>query len=149
MKMRSCLALVLTLALFLFTPGTLLAKDIVVLAQFPLSGPHGSLDEVGWGFTDVMNWFNEEAGGVGGRKVKWFMEDMRYSPTVEVANFHKYCSEYGPDELLMATGYITGALKPLINRGEKVSEGGVVRFGAPLPLRAVRDEGSIQWVKGF
>ncbi|MBW2103524.1 MAG: ABC transporter substrate-binding protein [Deltaproteobacteria bacterium] len=116
MKMRSCLALVLTLALFLFTPGTLLAKDIVVLAQFPLSGPHGSLDELGWGFTDVMNWFNEEAGGVGGRKVKWFMEDMRYSPTVEVANFHKYCSEYGPDELLMATGYITGALKPLIKK---------------------------------
>ena len=53
---------------------------------------------------------------MGGKKVKWFMEDMRYNPTVEVSTFHKYSAEYGKDELLMATGYITGALKPLIKK---------------------------------
>ena len=42
---------------------------------------------------DAMNWFNNEAGGVGGKKIKWFMEDMRYNPTVEVSTFHKYCAE--------------------------------------------------------
>ena len=110
-------------ALMLLGPGGVFAKDVVVLSQFPLSGPHGTLDEAGWGFTDAMNWFNNEAGGVGGKKVKWFMEDMRYNPTVEVSVFHKYCAEYGKDEFLMATGYITGALKPLIkkvNEEEKI-----------------------------
>jgi len=72
---------------------------------------------------ELEKWFNNEAGGVGGKKVKWFMEDMRYNPTVEVANFNKYCDQYGPDEFLMATGYITGGLKALIkkvNEEEKI-----------------------------
>ena len=30
-----------------------------------------------------------------------------------LCNFSKYTAEHPPDELLMATGYITGGLKPL------------------------------------
>lgn len=123
MKKRLIGMLTICMVLMLSGPGGVFAKDIVVLSQFPLSGPHGSLAEVGWGYMDTMNWFNNEAGGVGGKKIKWFMEDMRYNPTVEVSTFHKYCAEYSKDEFLMATGYITGALKPLIkkvNEEEKI-----------------------------
>ena len=123
MKQKAFLVLLIVSALVLFGPNTLFAKDIVILSQLPLSGPHGQLTELGWGFIDTWNWFNNEAGGVGGKKVKWFMEDMRYDATVEVATFNRYCAEYGKDELLMATGYITGALKPLskkVNVEEKM-----------------------------
>jgi branched-chain amino acid transport system substrate-binding protein len=81
-----------------------------------LSGPLGALPEIGWGYIDAMNWFNNEAGGVNGKKVKWHMEDMRYSPQVEVANFTRFCSQYGRDEFLMASGYITDGLKALIEK---------------------------------
>ncbi len=84
-----------------------------------MSGPVGSLPEFGWGFIDGMNWVNGEGGGVNGKKIKWFLEDMRYSPTVEVANFSKYTAEHPPDEFLIATGYITGGLKPLIDKVNK------------------------------
>ena len=124
MMKRGAIGIVtICIGLVLMGSGGVLAKDIVVLSQFPLSGPHGSLNELGWGYTDAMKWFNEEKGGVGGKKIKWYMEDMRYSPTVEVSTFHKYCAEHSKDELLMATGYITGALKPLIkkvNEEEKI-----------------------------
>lgn len=123
MKKKALFVLASMLALLVFALGPVAAKEIRVLSQFPLSGPVGSLPEFGWGYIDGMNWVNGEGGGVGGKKIKWHLEDMRYSPTVEVANFNKYCSEYGKDELLMATGYITGGLKPLIekvNKEEKI-----------------------------
>ncbi|MBW1984116.1 MAG: ABC transporter substrate-binding protein [Deltaproteobacteria bacterium] len=85
-----------------------------------MSGPVGSLPEFGWGYIDGMNWVNsEEGGGVNGKKITWYLEDMRYNPTVEVANFNKYAAEHPADELLMATGYITGGLKPLIDKVNK------------------------------
>ena len=96
------------------------AKPIKVLSQFPMSGPVGSLPEFGWGYIDGMNWVNsEEGGGVNGKKITWFLEDFRYNPTVEVANFNKYAAEHPADEFLMATGYITGGLKPLIDKVNK------------------------------
>jgi branched-chain amino acid transport system substrate-binding protein len=95
-------------------------KAIKVLSQFPMSGPVGSLPEFGWGYIDGMNWVNsEEGGGVNGKKITWYLEDMRYDPTVEVANFNKYAAEHPADEFLMATGYITGGLKPLIDKVNK------------------------------
>ena len=95
------------------------AKEIKILAQFPMSGPVGALPEFGWGFIDGMNWVNGEGGGVNGKKIKWFLEDFRYDPTVEVANFNKYAAEHSKDEFLLATGYITGGLKPLIDKVNK------------------------------
>ncbi|MBW2007159.1 MAG: ABC transporter substrate-binding protein, partial [Deltaproteobacteria bacterium] len=106
--------LFLVLSLFCLQPS--FAKEIKVLSQFPMSGPVGSLHEFGWGYIDAMNWVNSEGGGVNGKKITWFLEDMRYSPTVEVANFNRYCAEHSRDEFLMATGYITGGLKPLIEK---------------------------------
>jgi len=95
-------------------------KPIKILAQFPMSGPVGSLPEFGWGFIDGMNWVNsDEGGGVNGKKITWYLEDFRYDPTVEVANFNKYAAEHPKDELLMASGYITGGLKPLIDKVNK------------------------------
>jgi ABC-type branched-subunit amino acid transport system substrate-binding protein len=123
MKQRAFLVLSIILTLILAGSGTLLAKEIKVLTQFPLSGPHGTLPEVGWGYIDYMNWVNTEGGGVGGKKITYFLEDMRYNPTVEVATFNKYAAEHSKDELLMATGFITGGLKPLIekvNKEEKI-----------------------------
>ena len=38
------------------------------------------------------------------RNWQWHMEDMRYSPQVEVANFTLFCSQYDRDEFLMASG---------------------------------------------
>jgi len=102
--------------LLLFGFGPVSAKEIKVLSQFPMSGPVGSLPEFGWGYIDGMNWVNGEGGGVNGKKITWYLEDMRYNPTVEVANFNKYCAEHSRDEFLMATGYITGGLKPLIEK---------------------------------
>ena len=119
MKRRAFLVLSIVLTLILAGSGTLLAKEIKVLAQFPMSGPVGSLPEFGWGFIDGMNWINGEGGGVNGKKIKWYLEDFRYDPTVEVANFNKYCAEHSRDEFLMATGYITGGLKPLIDKVNK------------------------------
>ena len=112
-KVYFVLAFVLALVL-LASPVT--AKEIKVLSQFPMSGPVGSLPEFGWGYIDGMNWVNDEGGGVNGKKITWYLEDFRYNPTVEVANFNKYTAEHSKDELLMATGYITGGLKPLIEK---------------------------------
>ncbi len=107
------------LALLLLGTNPLSAREIKVLSQFPMSGPVGSLPEFGWGYIDGMKWVNSEGGGVNGKKITWFLEDMRYSPKVEVANFNKHCAEHSKDEFLMATGYITGGLKPLIDKVNK------------------------------
>jgi branched-chain amino acid transport system substrate-binding protein len=115
MKKKAYFVLAFVLALVLLaSPVT--AKEIKVLSQFPMSGPVGSLPEFGWGYIDGMNWVNGEGGGVNGKKITWYLEDFRYDPTVEVANFNRYCAEHSKDELLMATGYITGGLKPLIEK---------------------------------
>ena len=123
MNRRRILAVSILLCALLVWAGPGAAKDIHVLSQFPLSGPLGALSEMGWGHIDAWTYFNNVKGGVGGQKVKFHMEDMRYDPTVEVANFNKYAAAYDKDEFLMATGYITGALKPLIkkvNEEEKI-----------------------------
>lgn len=119
MKRRACVVLAVVLSLGLLLSSPLSAKEIKTLSQFPMSGPVGALPEFGWGFIDGMNWVNGDGGGVNGKKIKWFLEDFRYDPTVEVANFNKYCAEHSPDEFLMATGYITGGLKPLIDKVNK------------------------------
>ena len=119
MKQRAFFVLAFALSLILLFVLPLSAKEIKTLSQFPMSGPVGSLPEFGWGFIDGMNWVNNEGGGVNGKKIKWFLEDMRYSPKVEIANFNKYCAEHSPDEFLIATGYITGGLKPLIDKVNK------------------------------
>jgi branched-chain amino acid transport system substrate-binding protein len=116
MKKRVFLVLLMVIGLILSMHSPGLAKEIKVLAQFPMSGPVGSLPEFGWGFIDGMNWINGEGGGVNGKKIKWYLEDFRYNPTVEVANFNKHAAKHSRDEFLMATGYITGGLKPLINK---------------------------------
>ena len=79
----------LSLAFLLVVSGSAVAKEIKVLSQFPMSGPVGSLPEFGWGYIDGMNWVNGEGGGVNGKKITWYMEDFRYNPTVEVANFNR------------------------------------------------------------
>jgi branched-chain amino acid transport system substrate-binding protein len=116
MRQRTAVVLALAVALVFLGTGVGLAKDIKVLSQFPMSGPVGSLPEFGWGYIDGMNWVNGEGGGVNGKKITWYLEDFRYNPTVEVANFNRYCAENSKDEFLMATGYITGGLKPLIDK---------------------------------
>src|SRR5210317_2372022 len=116
MKKRRFFVTAFILALVFFTHGSVSAKEIKVLSQFPMSGPVGSLPEFGWGYIDGMTWINGEGGGVNGKKITWYLEDFRYNPTVEVANFNKYTAEHSRDELLMATGYITGGLKPLIEK---------------------------------
>lgn len=116
MRKKAYCILMFFLALSLFIVTPVLAKEIKVLSQFPMSGPVGALPEFGWGYIDGMNWVNGEGKGVNGKKITWFLEDFRYNPTVEVANFNKYCAEHSKDELLMATGYITGGLKPLIEK---------------------------------
>ncbi|MCP4750137.1 MAG: ABC transporter substrate-binding protein [Proteobacteria bacterium] len=116
MKKRACFGLSLVLFIFLVLPSSITAREIKTLSQFPMSGPVGSLPEFGWGFIDGMNWVNDKDGGINGKKITWFIEDFRYNPTVEVANFNKYAASHSKDELLMATGYITGGLKPLINK---------------------------------
>jgi len=111
------IGLMLSLALFfLSTPSS--AKPIKVLAQFPMSGPVGSLPEFGWGFIDGMDYINGK-GGVNGKPITYFVEDMRYSPTVEVANFTRYVAAEKKDEFILASGYITGGLKPLIDKVNK------------------------------
>jgi ABC-type branched-subunit amino acid transport system substrate-binding protein len=115
MKEKAYFALAFVLALVLLA-SPVAAKQIKVLSQFPMSGPVGSLPEFGWGYIDGMNWVNGEGGGVNGKKITWYLEDFRYNPTVEVANFTRYCAEHSKDEFLMATGYITGGLKPLIQK---------------------------------
>ncbi|MBU2644060.1 ABC transporter substrate-binding protein [bacterium] len=116
MKKKAIAGLSFILLIFLLLPFSLAAKEIKTLSQFPMSGPVGSLPEFGWGFIDAINWVNNEGGGVNGKKITWFLEDMRYSPTVEVATFNKYVAEHDPSEFLMVTGYITGGLKPLISK---------------------------------
>jgi branched-chain amino acid transport system substrate-binding protein len=116
MKLRNICVLLVALALAAVPSTQALAKRIVVLSQFPMSGPVGSLPEFGWGYIDGMNWVNTEGGGVNGKKITWYLEDFRYNPTVEVANFNRYAAEFSRDEFLMATGYITGGLKPLIKK---------------------------------
>jgi branched-chain amino acid transport system substrate-binding protein len=123
MKKKSAFIGLLVSFLFFSLPFSVFAKDIVILAQFPMSGPVGALPEFGWGFIDGMKWVNDEGGGVNGKKIDWYMEDMRYSPAVEVSNFTKYATEHSRDEFLMASGYITGGLKALIkkvNEEEKI-----------------------------
>jgi branched-chain amino acid transport system substrate-binding protein len=116
MKKQTFLILSIIVVFTLFGFGSPFAKEIKVLAQFPMSGAVGSLPEFGWGFIDGMNWVNGEGGGVNGKKITWYLEDMRYDPTVEVGNVNKYTAEHSRDELLIATGYITGGLKPLIEK---------------------------------
>jgi branched-chain amino acid transport system substrate-binding protein len=116
MKKRTFLILSIIVVFAFFGYNSPLAKEIKVLSQFPMSGPVGSLPEFGWGYIDGMNWVNGEGGGVNGKKITWYLEDFRYDPTVEVANFNKYTAEHSRDELIMATGYITGGLKPLIEK---------------------------------
>jgi len=117
MKKRAFFVMSFFLALVvLFGMTPVLAKEIKVLAMFPLSGRAGNLPEFGWGFIDGMNWVNGPGGGVNGKKITWFLEDFRYERTVEVATFNKYCAEHSKDELLMANGYMTGGLKPLIKK---------------------------------
>jgi ABC-type branched-subunit amino acid transport system substrate-binding protein len=126
-KMRGKTLSIIFIAFLVFTLiGTTGCKKemeeskIKVLSQFPMSGPVGSLPEFGWGYIDGMNWVNSpEGGGVNGKKIRWFLEDFKYNPTVEVANFNRYCSKYPKEEFLMATGYITGGLKPLIDKVNK------------------------------
>ena len=116
MKKRTFLILSIIVVFAFFGYSSPFAKEIKVLSQFPMSGPVGSLPEFGWGYIDGMNWVNSEGFGVNGKKITWYLEDFRYDPTVEVANFNKYTAEHSRDELLMATGYITGGLKPLIEK---------------------------------
>lgn len=123
MKPRALLILSFFLVLVLSGSGPVIAKDIVVLSQFPLSGPLGSNPEIGWGYIDGMNWFNNEQGGLNGKKIKWHLEDFRYSPKIGVANFTRYSAMYGKDELLMASGYQTDtivALAEKVNKEEKI-----------------------------
>ena len=119
MKRRVCLVVALTMACVLLGLHPALSKEIKVLSQFPMSGPVGALPEFGWGYIDGMNWVNGEGKGVNGKKITWFLEDFRYDPTVEVANFNKYCAELSKDEFILATGYITGGLKPLVDKVNK------------------------------
>ena len=116
MKKRTIIILSVIVAVAFFGHASIFAKEIKVLSQFPMSGPVGSLPEFGWGYIDGMNWVNGEGGGVNGKKITWYLEDFRYDPTVEVANFNKYAAEHSRDELILATGYITGGLKPLIEK---------------------------------
>ena len=116
MKKRIFLILSIIVVFAFFGYSSPFAKEIKVLSQFPMSGPVGSLPEFGWGYIDGMNWVNGEGGGVNGKKITWYLEVFRYDPTVEVANFNKYAAEHSRDELIMATGYITGGLKPLIEK---------------------------------
>ena len=114
MKSRKLLRWILAGIVCLTMAGAASAKDIKVLSQFPMSGPVGSLPECGMGFIDATKYINEELKGVNGKPITFFLEDFRYDPTVEVANFNRYAAEHAKDQLLMATGYITGGLKPLI-----------------------------------
>jgi branched-chain amino acid transport system substrate-binding protein len=116
MKKRTIFILSIIVLFAFLGHNSILAKEIKVLSQFPMSGPVGSLPEFGWGYIDGMNWVNGEGGGVNGKKITWYLEDFRYNPTVEVANFNKYTAEHSKDELILATGYITGGLKPLIEK---------------------------------
>jgi branched-chain amino acid transport system substrate-binding protein len=116
MKKRTLFILSIIVVFAFLGYGSTFAKEIKVLSQFPMSGPVGSLPEFGWGYIDGMNWVNGEGGGVNGKKITWYLEDFRYDPTVEVANFNKYAAEHSREELIMATGYITGGLKPLIEK---------------------------------
>ncbi|UCE53169.1 MAG: ABC transporter substrate-binding protein [Desulfobacterales bacterium] len=116
MKKRTLFILSIIVVFAFLGYGSIFAKEIKVLSQFPMSGPVGSLPEFGWGYIDGMNWVNGEGGGVNGKKITWYLEDFRYDPTVEVANFNKYAAEHSREELIMATGYITGGLKPLIEK---------------------------------
>src|SRR3972149_1938431 len=54
--------------ILIFPPADSFAKPIKVLAQFPMSGPVGSLPEFGWGFIDGMNYINAK-GGVNGKPI--------------------------------------------------------------------------------
>ncbi len=116
MKKKALVGLSILILSFLILPFSITAKEIKTLSQFPMSGPTGSLPEFGWGFIDGMTWVNAEGGGVNGKNIKWYLEDMRYSPTVEVATFNKYAAEHDSSELILASGYITGGLKPLISK---------------------------------
>src|SRR3989304_3880828 len=110
MKKRFLIAGLIVCVAWFLSPSVSFSKPIKVIAQFPMSGPVGSLPEFGWGFIDGMNYINGK-GGVNGKQITYFLEDMRYSPTVEVANFTRYAAAEKPDELILASGYITGALK--------------------------------------
>ena len=168
MKNRHFISLIVILAMIFTFSGLSTAKEIKVLSQFPMSGPVGTLPEFGWGFIDGMNWVNGEGGGVNGKKITWFMEDFRYNPAVEVANFNRYTAEHSRDELLMATGYITGGLKPLIdkvNKEEKIpwldgsysteifgAEGGPSKYPYYYSLGATYGDQIkmlMKWIKGF
>ncbi len=116
MTKRSLVFFTLATVLCWSMAGTAAANDIKVLSQFPMSGPVGSLPEFGMGFIDATKYINGELKGVNGKPITFYLEDFRYDPTVEVANFNRYAAEHSKDEFLMATGYITGGLKPLIEK---------------------------------
>jgi branched-chain amino acid transport system substrate-binding protein len=116
MKKRTIFILSIIVLFAFLGHNSVFAKEIKVLSQFPMSGIVGSLPEFGWGYIDGMNWVNGEGGGVNGKKIKWYLEDFEYKAEVEVANFNRYAAEHSKDELLMATGYMTGGLKPLIEK---------------------------------
>jgi len=119
MKKRLTIIGIMILGIVLILPPVAsFAKPIKVLAQFPMSGPVGSLPEFGWGFIDGMNYINGK-GGVNGKPITYFVEDMRYSPTVEVANFTRFVAAEKRDEFILASGYITGGLKALIDKVNK------------------------------
>jgi branched-chain amino acid transport system substrate-binding protein len=123
MRKRLVITGILLLGIGLILPSAAsLAKPIKVLAQFPMSGVAGSLPEYSWGFIDGMNTINGK-GGVNGKPITFFVEDNRYSPTVEVANFTRFTAAEKRDEFLMASGYQTGALKALsekVNKEERI-----------------------------
>lgn len=116
MRQRTPACWMFTAILLVSAVGLASAKDLKTLSQFPMSGPVGSLPEFGMGFIDGTKYINEQLKGVNGKPITFFLEDFRYDPTVEVANFNRYAAEHAKDELLMATGYITGGLKPLIEK---------------------------------
>jgi len=122
MKRRALIIGLIFVLASILNPDLSFCKPIKILAQFPMSGPVGTLPEFGWGFIDGMSYINGK-GGVNGKPITYFLEDMRYSPTVEVANFTRIVAAEKRDEFLMASGYITGGLKPLIekvNKEEKI-----------------------------
>ena len=118
MKRRALIIGLIFVLAAILNPDLSFSKPIKVLAQFPMSGPVGTLPEFGWGFIDGMSYINGQ-GGVNGKPITYFLEDMRYSPTVEVANFTRHAAAEKRDELLLVSGYITGGLKPLIDKVNK------------------------------
>lgn len=110
------LALFLSLLFLSEAPG--FAKDIKVLSLWNLSGIAGSYPEFGWGVMDAFDYINKQ-GGVNGKPIKSFLEDLRYDVPTGVALFTRYSASEPADELIIASGYMTGVLKALIDKVNK------------------------------